>query len=853
MAYEPNPYKLYKFNVNAQENIEALPYMGNVPQGHTEIDFGGALQSLLSTSQNEYTRLQGLVDTRSATSAAIAALPEYKQKVGSLSNLLSSYKAGKFGASDFSILQSLAPTFKQFKPNDWQTLVSGGQVGSPYTMVNGVPWDINILKADEQLKADVAAGKMVQAGAQPGLYVSPSSPGISNLLGIQQGTQGFAESLNQVYLKRPDLQAVYRPSGEAINPNDPRVAGIPTLMDWARQFGVKEEQTLRASIGQRKQQIQQQVISQPQQEFAESLIQVWLKRPDLQELYNPDGSAKNLNDPRIAGIPTLMDWAKRFGVNEEQTLGASFQQFQKQQKTEQATQQAVQQTAQAQAAIPPPPRDEIKKAFEEKKISGEEAPKEPGKAASAVQAAIQRMTPAKGPDFTGIEQQLAADKGYQQLLADRAEYQNVANQRKSLADEYKVLTKEAGLDQLNLEIVNMKKILDGTTDDIRAEIVKSGVGMATESQILALANSRNRVLLRNYQALLDTKQSITDQINTMVGLVSQDRNFALQAINQKFQFDQEINSYRDKFVNNATEAYQNIVNTVGWKGLLSMTNGDSYSISLVEKTLGLQPGGLQGLASYIPPLTEGQKLDLELKRSQIAENQAQAVKTLNEATTGNLKDYPASYQEYLLVQKEGFTGTYNDYQTMDANRKRAITNISNITGLSPYQTIQTVNAIQDNARQDPDVNQFTAVRGAYEQARQAVAQSNSAGDIVLMRTIAKITDPTSAVREEEFRTFQNAVGTLPRYGVQVTKQMIGAGQLTDAGRKALFGQVENIYNQRKAAYNSKINFYQDQAKAVGGTIPSYVAPETPVNTQTPQLQTNQQGFWSKVGNWLWGE
>jgi hypothetical protein len=44
----------------------------------------------------------------------------------------------------------------------------------------------------------------------------------------------------------------------------------------------------------------------------------------------------------------------------------------------------------------------------------------------------------------------------------------------------------------------------------------------------------------------------------------------------------------------------------------------------------------------------------------------------------DLKQYPASYQEYLLAKQDGFSGSYNDYQTMDANRKRSISN-SNTT------------------------------------------------------------------------------------------------------------------------------------------------------------------------------
>jgi hypothetical protein len=52
----------------------------------------------------------------------------------------------------------------------------------------------------------------------------------------------------------------------------------------------------------------------------DALMAVYAKRPDLQALYNPDGSAKNPNDPKIRGIPTLSDWAVKYGKNEDPTL-----------------------------------------------------------------------------------------------------------------------------------------------------------------------------------------------------------------------------------------------------------------------------------------------------------------------------------------------------------------------------------------------------------------------------------------------------------------------------------------------------------------------------------------------------
>lgn len=154
---------------------------------------------------------------------------------------------------------------------------------------------------------------------------------------------------------------------------------------------------------------------------------------------------------------------------------------------------------------------------------------------------------------------------------------------------------------------------------------------------------------------------------------------------------------------------------------------------------------------------------------------------------------------------------------------------SGVAGSYSKDQLSYINTVQDNARQDPDIKIFTDVRGSYEQAQSAVEQKNSLGDIVLMRTIAKITDPTSSVREEEFRTFEGAQGALPRYGVLLTKQMVGKGQLTQTGRDAIMEQVTKIYNQRKGAYDYKNKFYNDQLARQGisePAVPSYSAGNT---------------------------
>ena len=55
--------------------------------------------------------------------------------------------------------------------------------------------------------------------------------------------------LQQIYQARPDLQQVYNPDGTAKDPSDPRIAHIPTLADWASQYGLKEDPTLDPAYG----------------------------------------------------------------------------------------------------------------------------------------------------------------------------------------------------------------------------------------------------------------------------------------------------------------------------------------------------------------------------------------------------------------------------------------------------------------------------------------------------------------------------------------------------------------------------------------------------------------------------
>lgn len=206
--------------------------------------------------------------------------------------------------------------------------------------------------------------------------------------------------------------------------------------------------------------------------------------------------------------------------------------------------------------------------------------------------------PTQQPQINPVDSILGEDQGYQQLFQDYKDFNDSNAQKETLTSEYDRLTKEAGLPELNTQLMNMKNVIDGTETDIRNEITKAG-GFATESAVLALTGARNKTMIQNYNNLLDTKNNATNQINTMIGLSQQDRQYAQDQFQNKLQLDQQIIDYGNKMQANATSAYQKIIDApgYGYKALYDSTGGDAHTVDLVEKTLGLQPGQLSQLSN----------------------------------------------------------------------------------------------------------------------------------------------------------------------------------------------------------------------------------------------------------------
>lgn len=180
-----------------------------------------------------------------------------------------------------------------------------------------------------------------------------------------------------------------------------------------------------------------------------------------------------------------------------------------------------------------------------------------------------------------------ANQAHQQYLSDYAAYQSSQNQQQTLTQQYTQLSQQMGLPALDTQLLNMKNVMDGSEDDIRNEVTKAG-GFATNSQVLALTNARNKTMIQNYNNLLDTRNNMQNNLTTMIGLAEKDRAYASAQIDKQLNFDQQNIQYADKMLSNAQDSLTNSSKTMGWSGVLqaAQATGDPQAIARINSTMG---------------------------------------------------------------------------------------------------------------------------------------------------------------------------------------------------------------------------------------------------------------------------
>lgn len=306
----------------------------------------------------------------------------------------------------------------------------------------------------------------------------------------------------------------------------------------------------------------------------------------------------------------------------------------------------------------------------------------PGTAAGGA-ALVEQYAPMQRNDLASMF--VKTDPYLDQLVNIVREYFSPDNQRETLRELWEQGRKDTGVEDIDLELVNMKNVIEGSEDDIRTEITKAG-GFATESQILALTNARNKQLIKNYNKLVDVRNAKEKYLETSIQLEIQDRQAADQRFESLFNMGMQITQLRQQMQQNTVQRMQWLSQTLGFDGLYNSTGGDPYYTSMIEQSLGLAPGGLAQAAQQAEQTKlqaeEERQLDLKIKQLQITK----LAQDINAPTKLSTQIVDVNGRKFLVNTQTGETIREIAGGPDTAQDEKRLDSLDTITTLDQLQT-----------------------------------------------------------------------------------------------------------------------------------------------------------------------
>lgn len=222
--------------------------------------------------------------------------------------------------------------------------------------------------------------------------------------------------------------------------------------------------------------------------------------------------------------------------------------------------------------------------------------KAPDKAGIAAEQIAIQTKPSTDPVFESMFS--ALDPIMNSLTQILKNINNPALTTISLQQEYNDLATKNNLPSMQADMLNMQRIMTGTENDIRDEISKSG-GTATESQILGMSAARNKVILKQYNAVATQYQAAQTNIQNMMQYATTDQATQLQRqtatagiVENMASIETQMMTMGITMQNHATDNLNKIVTNIGYTGLASQAGDDPQKLSQYEQILGLSKGAL---------------------------------------------------------------------------------------------------------------------------------------------------------------------------------------------------------------------------------------------------------------------
>lgn len=265
---------------------------------------------------------------------------------------------------------------------------------------------------------------------------------------------------------------------------------------------------------------------------------------------------------------------------------------------------------------------------------------------------------------------------------------------------------QLGIPQLQAEDLNIKTVMSGSEDDIRAEITSAG-GFATESQVEGLTATRNNVLVKQATNIENQLSIAQGNLSTAVSSFSGDQSNALNALKDKVNNDSATLSIYQGIQSNNTSNLNKLVSNVGYTALakmLSTSDPTGASLTAAEGALGLPSGTLSNPTS-LASLDTYREQTISQADTRLSETYGITPDQVNslggtdsgiKATDGGtFAQFPSMQAGIQAAQSLLMSSTYSGLSVEDAMRKWSFNSYgAEITKIPATATISSLSSTQ---------------------------------------------------------------------------------------------------------------------------------------------------------------
>mgnify|MGYP001560576588 CR=1 FL=1 len=161
------------------------------------------------------------------------------------------------------------------------------------------------------------------------------------------------------------------------------------------------------------------------------------------------------------------------------------------------------------------------------------------------------------------------------------------------------------------------------------------------------------------------------------------------------------------------------------------------------------------------------------------------------------KHSPA-YVEWQDVVSGGYKGSFNEYQTLDANRKRSISNTYiNAGGYSSAQE-KAITKLNDSVSKNATYQKTSNMRTFGDNVRVSLSQKNGLADIAAINQFQKVIDEGAVTRDQDVILIRNAQSLVNSLLTKV-KKLAAGDQLSETQRNQMITLVDSVYNAQVKA------------------------------------------------------